>query len=93
MTRIEELKNMNADAIAAWMDKFVRVDDSPYMKWFDETYCKRCEPIMCCYPGSEFEFPCAWCELENKCKFFPDMSKAPGVKEIIKMWLELEIDA
>lgn len=92
MTRFEEFKNMNIDEFAEWLDKYCAFDESPWIKWFDELYCKKCEPIMCHYEDSKNEFPCSYCELEDKCKFFPDLDEAPDNKMIIKMWLELEVD-
>ena len=93
MTQFEELKRMDIEALAEWLDKHGQYDGSPWCKWFDETYCKRCESIMCHYEGSNIEFPCAWCELnDGKCKFFPEMHRAPSSLETVKMWLESEVE-
>lgn len=92
MTWFEKITAMNIDQLAEWLDKNGMFDDSPWVLWFDENYCSNCPSIMCHYPDSEHEFPCCWCELnDDKCKFFPDMEKAPDNKEILKMWLESEI--
>ena len=91
MTRFKKLNTMDIDALAEWLDKYVQYDGSPWCEWFDENYCKNCEYIMCHYPDSECEFPCAWCEINDyKCKFFPDMDEQPDSREIVKMWLESE---
>ena len=90
MNNFERLKAMSVEKLAEWLDENCQFDDSPWMKWFDEKYCQNCEPIMCHYEGSTREFSCAWCELNDKCKFFPDMNEAPDHKTIIKLWLELE---
>ena len=90
MTQFENIKNMNIEAFSEWLDEHGQFDGSPWMEWFDCKYCSNCEPVMCHYEGSEREFPCAWCELEHKCKFFPGMDEAPGNRDIIKMWLESE---
>ena len=88
ITQFKLLKTKNIDEFAEWLDKHGQFDGSPWMKWYDENYCKKCEPIMCHYPDSKVEFPCSWCELNNnKCKFFPQLDEAPDNKKIIKMWL------
>ena len=91
MTRFEEFKNMDIDDLSKWIDKHGQFDDSPWMTWWDENYCSKCEPIVCHYPDSAHEFSCAWCELNDyKCRFFPEMDKQPDSKDIVKMWLESE---
>lgn len=92
MTRFEYFKNMGIDTFSEWLDEHGQFDDSPWMMDFDRKYCQNCEPIMCHYEDSEREFPCSYCEVHEKCKFFPDMIEAPGNKEIIKMWLESEVE-
>ena len=103
MTRFEEIKNMDIDAFAEWVDEHGNFDDSSWSKWFDENYCQKCEPIECYYADVKEKLDmelndwcktpiyCAWCELEHKCKFFQDMDDVPSCKEIAKMWLELEV--
>jgi hypothetical protein len=83
---------MTIDALAEWLDKYGQFDSSPWMNWFTENYCNKCESIECHYPDSEYKFHCSWCELnDNKCKFFPDADEAPNNKKIIKLWLESEV--
>lgn len=83
-------RNMSIDQLVDWLDKYGEFDGSPWMKWFGDMHCKKCEPILCHYPESTLEFPVSYCELEHKCRFFPDMDHAPDNKETIKMWLNLE---
>ena len=100
MTNFEKFTNMSSDELAEWACKYGMVYESPWMKWFDENYCKKCEPIKCNYDlavdklGIEpvFGGKCvfAYCELENHCKFFPDIDRIPTNTDIIKMWLDLE---
>lgn len=92
MTQFEKFKNIGIDQLAEWLDEYGQFDGSPWIKWFDELYCKKCEPIMCHYNDSEHEFPCSWCELNGKCKCFPELNNTPDTKMIIKMWLETESD-
>lgn len=91
MTQFEKFKSMDIDTLAEWLDQNIEFDSSPWMKWFDELYCKNCESIMCHYEDSTHEFPCAWCELNDGCKFLPDVKGMPSNKEVIKMWLEEEV--
>lgn len=91
MTQFEKLKNMKIDEFAEWLDKYGAFDGSPWIQWFDALYCNNCESIMCHHINSEHEFPCSWCELKGKCKFFPDLDEAPDNKMIVKMWLESEV--
>lgn len=92
MTHFENFKAMNIDKFAEWIDKYGQFDNSPWMTWFDEKYCSKCEPIMCHYEGSSREFPCSYCEIEDECKFFPEMPYVPDGKDIVKMWLESEVE-
>ena len=90
MTVFDGMKSKNIDEFAEWLDKYGQFDGSSWMEWFDSNYCSKCEPIMCHYKVSEIEIPCSWCELNDKCKYFPDMDHSPDNKDIIKMWLESE---
>lgn len=92
MNNFENFKSMSIDQLAEWLDKYLAFDDAPHMVWFNEKYCNNCESIMCHYEDSEREFPCAHCELNNKCKFFPEMDEVPGSVEIVKLWLEAEVE-
>lgn len=92
MTNMTDLQSMNIDELTEWLDEYGQFDGSPWMEWFDNSYCKKCEPIMCHYKDSEVEFPCSYCELEHKCRYFSDMSDIPNNKDIIRMWLMKESD-
>lgn len=92
MTNFEKLQSMNIDEKAEWLYEHGNFDNSPWMNRFDSLYCTKCEPIMCHHEETpEREFPCAYCELENKCRYFPDMDRVPKNRDIIKLWLESEI--
>lgn len=97
MTQFDKLKLMTIDEFAEWLYKHRMFDGSPFMDWFDKIYCLKCEPIKCRYtdavekldisPFYEKLIDCAYCELEHKCKYFPDMEEVPDMKYIIKLWL------
>lgn len=90
----EILKEMDVDQLAEWLDKNGMWDNSPWSKWFDSKYCQQCESIKAIveddFGNRECEF--AYCELENKCRYFEDHEEVPDCKEIIKMWLESEVN-
>lgn len=92
ITWFEKFKLMDIEEFTEWLDEHGRFDNSPWMKWFDKLYCSNCESIMCRYEDSNIEFPCAWCELEHKCKFFPELKESPDNKDMIKMWLQAEVE-
>lgn len=100
MTQFDKLKLMNTDEFAEWLDENGMFDGSPWMNWFDKNYCQKCESIKCKYtdavekldifPFNDNSIECAYCELEHKCKYFPDMEEVPDMKYIIKLWLNSE---
>lgn len=102
MTRFEQFKNMDIEALAEWICENGQFDGSPWMTWWDEKYCQKCEPVMCHYteakeklgfePFYEKDVECAYCELEGKCRYFLDWEERPDIKDIVKMWLEGEIE-
>lgn len=97
MTNLAKLKSMNSDELVDWLDEHIEYDGSPWGEWFTEKYCNNCPNIECTYAEywgkpeeSQHKVLCAYCELEDKCKFFPDLDHNLDNKEIIKMWLVLE---
>ena len=92
MTKFEELKNMNIDEFSSWLDEHGKFDGSPWIKWWDETYCQKCESIIAKLPEWNVKREFAWCEIEHKCRFFPELDNVPDNKEIIKRWLETEVN-
>lgn len=89
MTVFDGFKSKNIDELAEWFDKHSNGDDS-WIRWFDKKYCRNCEciPIDESMPWRE----CAYCEVHNKCRFFPEMEEAPSCKQIAKLWLESEAE-
>jgi hypothetical protein len=92
MNNFEKLKSMSVDNLAEWLSKNGRYENSPWSLWFDKKYCSNCESIMCSYPNSTHKFPCAWCELNDGCKFFPDTKGIPSDKKVIEMWLKVKTE-
>lgn len=91
-TVFDKFKSMNIHELAEWLNKYGAFDNSPWMSWFDQKYCKNCEDILCKYEDGVREFPCSYCELNSNCKYFLDSDEVPDNKMIIKMWLESEVE-
>lgn len=98
MTRFEELKNMDIEAFAEWIDENGQFDGSPWMMWWDEKYCNKCpsETVYVTKRNSEYQwqtqYECAWCETHDKCRYFLELKEQPSCKDIVKIWLESEVE-
>lgn len=90
MTIYEKIKTKNIDELATWLDKYGMFDNSPWINWWNETYCEKCEPEIGRYENSNIDIEFSYCELYHKCRYFPDMDETPSFEQIIKMWLESE---
>lgn len=91
MTIFEHIKSKNIEELSKWLDEYGMYDGAPWSYWFDKSYCSKCESVIApspysCNINSEY----AWCELNNKCRYFEEMSHIPNNEQIIKMWLESE---
>ncbi len=96
MTNFERFTSMTISELADFLDEYGQFDGSPWMEWFNENYCSKCESIKCKVDEKNAFFPghtidCAYCELENKCKYFPALKDIPDNKIIIEMWLEEKV--
>ena len=92
MNKFESLMSKNIDEFAAFLDQHGTFDNSPWIQWFDNTYCKNCEPEILSKEGTDYyhDLECGWCELYGKCRYFQELDKIPDNQRTIKMWLELE---
>lgn len=86
MTVFEKIKSMNIDEFARWFEENCTHDNDPCIRWFSETYCENCEPIM------DNGMECSYCELNGNCKFFENLDYTPSQRETIKVWLNSETD-
>ncbi len=92
VTNFEKIKNMNIDEFAEWLDKHDSWENTPWMEWWNNTYCKNCEPVIGIFVDSWKESEFAWCELYGKCRFFQELDKTPDSLLMAKLWLESEIE-
>ena len=95
MTIFESIKPESIDELVELLDKYGAQDCSPWDEWFDRNYCKMCEPEIIKKENTDYyhDIECGWCELnDGKCKFFPNLDEAPWGKQVIKLWLESEVE-
>ena len=103
MTNFEKLISMSLDDFAKFIDDNGMYDDTPWMNWWDNNYCSKCESVLLNFEDSkkilnltpfypDYEQECAYCEVHHKCRYFPEMEEQPSMLEIVKMWLEAEND-
>ena len=91
-TNFENLQSFNIDKLTEWLDEYGVFDHSPWMKWWNKHFCEKCELVIGYMPDFDRECHFSWCELEHKCRFFQDMDDVPSSKDIVKMWLEAEVE-
>lgn len=97
MTVFENIHSKNLEELVDWLDKNGAYNESPWEKWFNKNYCRKCGSVTIdsaidChgdYWKSCHEF--AWCELNHKCRYFEDMKRIPNRRQTIKLWLESEV--
>lgn len=96
MTVYENIHSKSIDELVEWLDKNGAYSESPWERWFDKNYCRKCKPVIARavtdqyedYWSGEHEF--AYCELHGNCRYFQDMKSTPNRKQIIRLWLESE---
>lgn len=91
MTVYEKIMSMTIDEFAEWFDKYCTYDDDLCINWWNDNYCRKCEPEIGHYKGSDREIEFSWCELHNKCRFFQDMDSMPNRLQTVKLWLESRV--
>lgn len=84
---INIFESLSIDEFVDWLDEHGSIKDSPWLDWWDKTYCENCEPEYDYLPFYNKKIECSFCELNGKCRYFQDMNDVPDNKQIIKMWL------
>ena len=103
MTNFKKLHSMSVDELAKWLDQNGIIDNSPWFEDFNSKYCSNCESVMCKYEDAEKvvefkpmfdydEIECAYCEIYKKCRYFEDMDEVPDGVEMVRLWLETEVE-
>lgn len=90
MTNYEKLKSLSREELIAWLSQNGSIDDSPWLHWFNSTCCANCECVKQMSPNEKFEYECSYCEVEHKCRYFPNKSSEPTDEDILNMWLDAE---
>ena len=98
MTNFEKIKSLSIEEFAGWIDSTLPFSgNEPWNKWFNEEYCKKCEPETVLgnglyYPWGthETEIECSFCEINGYCRFFPYYNSPLDTKDVITMWLNKE---
>lgn len=100
MNRYEQLTSKTINELALWIDINSQHDDSPWMTWFNETYCDKCNPEIVYAEDSLSKLgfqllyknntECSYCEVYQECRFFN--GKNPSTLEIIEMWLKEDVE-
>lgn len=88
MTVFEKFKSMSIDDFAKWYEDKLYEED-PCIDWWDNTYCKKCMADDS-YESDGLSYE--WCNIHGKCKYFQELDNVPDFKQMIKIWLESEID-
>ena len=101
MTIYDKFTTSTKEALAKWITEFANHDDSPWMNWFNKKYCQKCKSEIVTREdsldklGFELIFvnsvECSYCEVYNECRYFPNKPN-PTIEEIIKMWLDQEVE-
>ena len=94
MTQFEKFTSMSREELVDWINEYGQFDQSVWMKWFDDNYCKKCESVIVTIKDLYYrdkETKCSYCELMHKCFHFPDMDHIPTNKEIIDLWFDTEV--
>ena len=88
---MESVKDI--DSLSDLLDRLTSGYECPWTSWFDNNYCKKCETLDGSYPETpNIRLKFAWCELNHKCKFFPELKRTPTERDVIKYWLVRETE-
>ena len=70
MTVFEKIQGMTEEEFAQWYFDHCTQDKDPAIRWWDETYCEKCEPVIGRYEDSYRDKKFAYCEIYDRCRFF-----------------------
>lgn len=92
LTNYESIRQKSIHEMEEWLHKYGEYEGTPWQKWWKENHCDKCETVTetCVDSGKEYDF--CYCDLERKCRFYPEMEEEPSLKQVIRMWLEAEAE-
>ena len=88
MTNYESIPYSDKDKFAEWLSQFGCIEDLPWIKWLDTTYCQTCEPVVCHYEDGAREILCSPCELDG-CPYGVGIDDINDIG-LITLWLNTE---
>ncbi len=91
MRLYEKLLGLSIEEFAQEIESWSDCEVEPWHDWFESEYCEHCAPVYAQYPLDHVTHACAYCELNDKCRHFPEMNHIPTGAEIVEMWLEQEV--
>lgn len=100
MTNFEKITaEMDMNDLVGFLNSLDSIENAPWSKWFNAKYCnlEKCPTITCKYVDNK-TCECAYCELnkkkngESECCFFPEKNILGSGRDVIKLWLESDID-
>ena len=103
MTNFEKIKSMSQEELIKFLSENSSIDESVWLKYFNEKYCDNCDAIESTYRELgltplirelDDKCVCAYCEVKKDCRFFPGKFNdgCPSDEDILKIWLEAEVN-
>lgn len=91
MTNFEKIKSYSFEELTDFLAT-IGNDDAPWYEMFSKKYCANCpvEKVRSAYDNYEHEHEACYCELNKKCRYFPDISYDEVMSDtfMTKLWLE-----
>lgn len=87
MTNFDKIRSMTKPELARWLSKTGSQDDSAWLNWFDDNYCKKCAPVIREEDGRAVRY--AYCELSDMCCKL-GKEAPPADYDLAMLWLDEE---
>ena len=91
MTNKEKLQSLSLDDLTDWLYAHGKLENTPWMKWFDTNYCSKCESEIVVLANHR-KVECAFCEHHNYCQFLGESVDIADAHTVIKLWLAEQAD-
>jgi hypothetical protein len=97
MTLYEKLIGLNKEDLAKEIHEMWRENrEEPWTEWFCERYCTCCAPVYEKNPftGEDYQddaYLCSYCELNGRCRHFPELNEVPSDEKMILIWLSQQV--
>lgn len=88
MTNLEWLQSLSKEQLIEWLLQHAS-QEGPWDEWWSRHFCSRCPTVTgrekSIFTGRPLEQ--AYCEVGEKCCFFPELPDFPDRRIAIDMWL------